>query len=185
MLCGQKYWLPKWCWNYSLVKSLVPSKIMQIPIPAMERKESGNHHYIHKYLCDRVRRSVLRKEIVKGTHNMPYFSKQIPSKIKWEKKEFGILYKIPTHSYRETGKHTRQHPKGNHISERFGRNLKLWLGQWKNWLTFKRTSAREDRAAQRQKGKMLSSLAVPALQRDMKSYSMEAAPPPKIVYHQA
>ena len=29
---------------------------------------------------------------------------------------------------------------------------------------------------------MLSSLAVPALQRDMTSYSMEAAPPPKVVF---
>lgn len=31
---------------------------------------------------------------------------------------------------------------------------------------------------------MLSSLAVPAFQRDMKSYSTEAAPDPKVVFQQ-
>lgn len=36
-----------------------------------------------------------------------------------------------------------------------------------------------------EKGKMLSSLAVPALQRDVKNYSMEAGPPPKVVFEKA
>lgn len=37
---------------------------------------------IHKYLCDRVRRLILRKGIVKGRCNMQNFSKLISSKIK-------------------------------------------------------------------------------------------------------